>query len=413
MNVTPESSTMSQEPFLRKLTLRNFRSIRNEAVTFANPLFLVGRNGSGKSNLVSALAFLSECMTTPLQLVVEQWGGVGRIGHLHTPLASPHVNFHLDFQIGVDSRQGGVYAFALRVTEEGDFFVSYEHCSLTDDGVNPIWFNRTETDFRTNISGIKPALSPRSLVMPVIGGVQELSAVYEALSSMRLYQIRPELVGGIQEQSGSPYLKPDGSNSNSVLLRLSKRDNGFVKRTPGSMSRVRDLLQSVVPGISPGVPEFVRGQSALFVEQNWSDSKVVLEAEAMSSGTLSALGLIVAALQEPAPSLTAIEEPELNIYPGALDAIGDIINVAAQRTQVVVTTHSPDLIDAKWIRADNLRVVEWANGETRISELGLAPVKALRQHLLGAGELMRANALDAAPLSATEDVSDLFEKDLA
>ena len=64
----------------------------------------------------------------------------------------------------------------------------------------------------------------------------------------------------------------------------------------------------------------------------------------MSSGTLYALGLVAVALQDPAPSLIAIEEPELNIHPGALEAIADILNIAAQRTQVVVTTHSPDLL---------------------------------------------------------------------
>ena len=134
----------------------------------------------------------------------------------------------------------------------------------------------------------------------------------------------------------------------------------------------------------------------------------------MSSGTLYALGLVVAALQHPAPSLIAIEEPELNIHPGALDAIADILNIAAQRTQVVVTTHSPDLLDTKWIQPENLRVVEWGEGATHISGLGVAPIKALQQHLMGAGELLRANALDAAVPSvpASGDVSDLFDEGL-
>ena len=113
--------------------------------------------------------------------------------------------------------------------------------------------------------------------------------------------------------------------------------------------------------------------------------------------------------------MIAIEEPELNIHPGALEAVADILNIAAQRTQVVVTTHSPDLLDTKWVQPENLRVVEWEKGATRISELGEAPVQALRQHLMGASELLRADALDAAPPSApdSEDVSDLFDKDLA
>ena len=81
----------------------------------------------------------------------------------------------------------------------------------------------------------------------------------------------------------------------------------------------------------------------------------------------------------------------------------------------MVTTHSPDLLDTKWIAPENLRVVEWDKGATHISGLGEAPIKALQQHLMGAGELLRADALDAAAPSTPdlEDVSDLFDKDLA
>ena len=55
------------EPVIRRLIIEGFRSIRSEVVEFDNPTFLVGRNGSGKSNLVDALAFLGEAMTNPFR----------------------------------------------------------------------------------------------------------------------------------------------------------------------------------------------------------------------------------------------------------------------------------------------------------------------------------------------------------
>jgi predicted ATPase len=393
---------MSQEPFIQKLTLRNFRSIRNETVTFTNPLFLVGRNGSGKSNFVDALAFLAECMTTPLQSVVEQWGGLGRICHFQTPLDAPSVYFHVNYQLSAKQRQQGVYAFALRITPQRNFVVSLEHCSLSGVDGNPVWFNRTEDAFTTSIPGIQPVLSSQALAMPLLGGTQDLSAVYQSLAAMKLYRIQPEQVGGIQGQTSTTTLKFDGSNITTALLHLSELKQG-------KFARVRELLHSVVPGVSPLEPSFSNGQSVLHVEQDLPNSKAVLEAAVMSAGTLNALGLVVVALQEPVPSLIAIEEPELNIHPGALEAIADIIKIAAQRTQVIVTTHSPDLLDTKWIQPENLRVVEWEKGATHISELGEAPVKALQRHLMGAGELLRANALDAAA-PKLEDNSDLFQE---
>lgn len=395
---------MSQVPFIQKLTLRNFRSIRNETVTFANPLFLVGRNGSGKSNFVDALAFLADCMTTPLQSVIEQWGGLGRICHFQTPLDAPSVYFHVNYHLSAEQRQEGVYAFALKITPQRNFVVAFEHCSLSNGKENSVWFDRTEDAFTTNITGIQPVLSPQALAMPLLGGTQDLSAVYQSLAAMKLYRIQPEQVGGIQGQTSATTLKFDGSNITSALLHLSKLKQG-------KFGRVRELLHFVVPGVSPLEPSFSNGQSVLFVEQDLPNSKAVLEASVMSTGTLYTLGLVVAALQEPAPSVIAIEEPELNIHPGALEAIADIIKIAAQRTQVVVTTHSPDLLDAKWIQPENLRVVEWEKGATHISNLGQVPIEALRRHLMGAGELLRANALDAAA-PKLEDTSDLFQETL-
>lgn len=72
---------------------------------------------------------------------------------------------------------------------------------------------------------------------------------------------------------------------------------------------------------------------------------------------------------------------------------------ASSEMQVLSTTHSPDLLDAPWISDDNLRVVSWQEGATRITPLGQMPRKALRDHLMGAGELMRSNALQPVDIT--------------
>ena len=54
-------------PAVRSLILKRFRSIPSERIEFDNPTFLVGRNGSGKSNLVDAFSFLADSMAVPLQ----------------------------------------------------------------------------------------------------------------------------------------------------------------------------------------------------------------------------------------------------------------------------------------------------------------------------------------------------------
>ena len=90
----------------------------------------------------------------------------------------------------------------------------------------------------------------------------------------------------------------------------------------------------------------------------------------------------------------------------------DLIRRATKIMQVVVTTHSPELLDARWITDDNLRIVSWQKGASHLLPPSEATRQAMRQHLMGAGELLRSNALQADELfTHTDDLHNghLFE----
>jgi predicted ATPase len=132
----------------------------------------------------------------------------------------------------------------------------------------------------------------------------------------------------------------------------------------------------------------------------------------MSDGTLRAIGLLAAVYQRPTPSVSVIEEPEATIHPGALGAVLELLQHAAQKMQIVVTTHSPEVLDAKWIRDTHLRIVSWEEGATHVTPISEASRRALQEHLMGAGELLRSNALESAPLfrALPSAQGDLFEE---
>ena len=133
--------------------------------------------------------------------------------------------------------------------------------------------------------------------------------------------------------------------------------------------------------------------------QEWGEKKrLKFEGFSMSDGTLRAIGLLAAVFQRPVPSLIAVEEPEATIHPGALESVLDLLRHASKHMQVVITTHSPELLDAKWITDQHLRIVEWTEGATRVAPVSDVTRKALHDHLMGAGELLRSNALEPAPL---------------
>ncbi len=124
----------------------------------------------------------------------------------------------------------------------------------------------------------------------------------------------------------------------------------------------------------------------------------------MSEGTLRALGLLIALFQGSgvqAPSLVGIEEPETGLHPAAFAVMREAMSRAAERTQVIVTSHSPDLLDDPGLDPDALLAVTSVDGATRIARLDEASRTAMRTHLFSAGELLRLNQLapEPAPLA--------------
>lgn len=151
------------------------------------------------------------------------------------------------------------------------------------------------------------------------------------------------------------------------------------------MDEHQGTLEKIVPGLTGVRPKKYGNKLTL--------EPVKFEAFSMLDGTLRVLTLLIAVSQQPPPSLIVIEEPEVAIHPGALDALLDALRIAGPSMQVVMTTHSPDILDAKWIEDQHIRIASWVAGISQIRLVSPAVRETLREHLMGAGELLRANAL--------------------
>ncbi len=404
------------KPLVRSLILKRFRSIPSERIEFDNPTFLVGRNGSGKSNLVDAFSFLADSMAVPLQAVFDRRGGITAVRNRTSGKSYPP-NLGLGVEFGNINGAGtiGRYAFEVRALPNYGFEVVREQCLVESSNKTRNWFERDKGTFRSNVRGLGPALDPAALSIPLVGGEARFAPVVSALSRLRVYSIEPSKLREMQDPDGGTSLRRDGSNAASVLQEIGRQSED-------QLVRVGEILATIVPNTRAVRVRKHGNKLSLEFTQEWDDAgseskkwnvgeatdageskSLRFEAFNMSDGTLRALGLLAAVFQRPAPSLIAIEEPEATIHPGALGAVLELLRHAAKNMQVVVTTHSPDLLDAKWIEPRHLRIVEWANGATRVGDLSEATRQALRDQLMGAGELLRSNALRAEPLFA--DVS--------
>ncbi len=406
---------MFKEPVIRKLIIQGFRSFRSEVVEFDNPTVLLGQNGSGKSNLIDALAFLSEAMRTPLPEVFARRGGGQRVCYGAARLGRPGTSLTL----GIGADFGGIddkvdtahYAIEIAAMryDRTSYRVEREQCVIHERNGRRNFFERIRNQpFRSSVGGLEPQFTDESLALPLMGADQRFAGVFEVLAGIQAYSINPAKLREWQVPDAGWFLRSDGGNAASVLQAIEDHDRD-------DLQRICELLEAIVPAVKQVRVKDYGAKLAIEFVQRWDDGPVslTLDASSMSDGTLRALGLLAAVYQRSDPPLIAIEEPEATIHPGALGVILDVLSFASERTQLIVTTHYPEVLDAEWLEDRNIRIVTWEKGETRVAPLSVWSREALREHLMSAGELFRSYALEAMPRGPeTAQPSELFE-DLA
>ncbi len=402
---------MKPIPFIEKLNLVHYRSIRSQEILFDNPTVFVGRNSSGKSNILDSLAFLADCMRMPLTAAFEFRGGRTRVMHasLDAAISGFYLQLQIDVRLGRGSHERGQYSLSIGSSTDG-VFVSQEKCNIATKDNRKFWFNRTRSEFESNFGSVLPQLDEKALLLPIIGGLKQVTPLFAALAGLQVFAFDPGAIREGVESDDGRTLYSNGANVANVLDRLASKDE-FI------LQRVAELLSPIVPGISEVSVTTTGDKKYLSIGQLSRSSKlqgrVFHPLSAMSDGTLRVLALIVAVLQQPSPTLMAFEEPESTIHPGALTTVSELIHAAARRSQIIVSTHSPDFLDSEWIDDDNIRMVTWNDGCTSVAKLGKTSVAAIRQHLMSPGELLRANALDAASPDPSEHNPELSEATIA
>ncbi len=395
-------------PMLRSLSLKRFRSVSSAVLEFDNPTFLVGQNGAGKSNIVDAFSFLSEAMIIPLSAVLDRRRGIAAVEHRGASRERPsNIGLRIELENLDAKTKRAIYAFELHSVTDYDFEIVREQCLVVRRDGSRDWFERLHNTFRSSTHALAPALEANTLALPLVGGDTRFLPAFRFLAMMRVYRIQPDELREMQDSDQGFRLRFDGRNAASVVREIKKR-------SPDNWQVIRDLLEQIVHGTTDVRPKAYGNKLLLEFTQRWAESgQVTFEAHNMSDGTLRVLGLLAAVFQPISPSVLVIEEPEATIHPGALGSVLDLLRHAGRFMQTVVTTHSPDILDASWIEDHHLRIVNWKEGATHIAPVSEASRVALREHLMGAGELMRSNALVASDLYASDSSEiALFEEDL-
>jgi predicted ATPase len=378
---------MHQPVFLQRVVLRNYKSIGLCDVRLGPLTYLVGVNGSGKSNFLDALHLVRDALAGSLDNALNERGGLSEVRRR----SSGHpTHFGIRLEFALKSGQQGHYAFRIGALKDREYEVQTEECVLSGIGKGP-FYRIDRGKLHASSEAAFPAVTADRLALVAASGLTAFRPVFDALASMSFYNLNPRLMRELQKPQDGRLLKPAGENIASVI--------GHLERVaPAQIQIVQDYLQTAVPMVHGLERKQVGPMETLEFRQDTAGAKYPWRflAQNMSDGTLRALGVLVALFQgnpDSAPTLVGIEEPETALHPAASAALREALGRAARQTQVLVTSHSPDLLDDPTLGADTVLAVVCEDGETRIAPLDEASRSTMRERLFSAGELLRLNQL--------------------
>jgi len=408
---------------LKKLRIQGYRSLKDVTWEPGRLNVLIGPNASGKSNLLGALALMKASVDSGKALesaIFNQGGMIPIMWNGATQL----LKFRLEETIGPDSMVPSTDQYNLsyslnigQVARGNDFFLHGEEIDLRSleseqEWINlmrrignhpPRWHEPGVPDSLANVQlGEDP--SERETVLSryrqfgnfpdsvaAIGGLKKSILrwqIYQGLATQshldpsRSAAVRKPVVGRAEL-----LLDQDGGNLVSVLSTWQARDTQFDIQL--------DAVLTAVFGAQYDRIRFpVDAGGYLSMHLKWKDSEQPVTQLTASDGTLRLL-MLTAILSNPGgASLIAIEEPEIGLHPRMLSIVASLANEAAMDSTVLLTTHSPDLLDQLAPYDPDVFVAEWVEGETQLKKIAGPELRDWLQDYR-VGDAFRSGELEA------------------
>ena len=407
---------LDQHMGIQELKIQGYRSFHDVTWRPGRLNLLVGPNGGGKSNLLRLLQFLSDSAAGRLRKAVQNAGGMGV---LRWNDEADDIDVRLKAEFGGQKRNE--YRLLLALTGSG-YEIDAESLRIwrLAPGVEKL-IDRFEVETPrirlgedgpwSNLDGAAWELSEPVLaqLMPGSGhGAAVLFrrcllgfTVFSEIGGIDLDAIRAATTTQPAEK-----LESDGSNLANVLHTLYSDSREFQNDIRLAMNTAfGDEYEELV--FSPAAAQQI--QLAI----RWKSSSKPHSADQLSDGTLRFLLWVTALLTADRTTVVAIDEPEVGLHPNMLSILADYATAAAERTQVVISTHSPEFLDCFTDAEPDVTVCNWEEGESKLYQLApdqLAPW--LKKYRLG--HLFTSGDLDVLTNTQVEPIADLnaFLKEL-
>jgi predicted ATPase len=312
------------------ITVKGFMSIAVLEELRLRPInVLIGPNGSGKSNFIGVFAFLRAIRESRLQEYVAKAGGADRVLHFGSKTTRA-IEIHVSFKEGVNQ-----YSLKLESNDADELVPTDETVYFWDKERYPNGRPFSlDLDRRGKEAGIG---SP---------DVTRIAAwVRKHMGSWRVYHFHDTSASSPMKKTAdlhdNRFLRPDASNLPSFLYYLQEKRADSYKLIRSAIKRVTPFFGDFRLAPTRINPETIR------LEWKHTDSDKYFDASSLSDGTLRFMALATLFLQpeDCRPSVILVDEPELGLHPYAITILASLIKMASEKTQVIVSTQSPMLLD--------------------------------------------------------------------
>lgn len=326
------------------ISLKNWRNFRSVEVSLKDRVFLVGPNASGKSNFLDALRFLRDLAKDGggLQKAVRDRGGISKIRCLY---ARRYPDVEIEIQLSENELQVPTWKYGIGIKQrkggQNEPVLSYER----------VWKNGEKLIDRPDSEDEKDSLRLTQTYLEQINANAEFREVSKFLESILYLHLVPQLLRYPEAFSG-PSIQGDPFGRN-FLERVIKTPE---KTRRSRLKKIEDALRIAVPQLKQltdvkdemGIPHLEA------VYEHWRPGAGKQREDQFSDGTLRLIGLLWSLLES--DSLLLLEEPELSLNAGINAKLPALIYrlQKAKKRQVVLSTHSADLLSDKGIGGEEV-----------------------------------------------------------
>jgi predicted ATPase len=349
---------------IRTIKARNYKSFRDVEINLSDFNVIIGPNSAGKSNFLSILQFFRDIINSGVENAISLQGGLDYILNPNDKVMEIEIVFNHKMAFNFNSTkkfdmQAFSYKIQLEFLKNSRKLKKYKYkesleLDLKDNSKLSIYNNNGKIvmDNALNhlfggfIGVVAHGTSDRSILslIPII-------PFFDRGNIPQIYDIDPKLSKRSIPISGLAELEPDGRNIALVLKDLTKNSD--------SLKKLISLVDVCIPFINKIDTESLADKSILLnIKENFN-KELKLPATFISDGTIEIITLIDILFFE-RRNLVAIEEPEKNLHPALLQKIMELMKEASKNKQLIITTHSPEIIN--YVDIKNILIIKRDKG---------------------------------------------------